>query len=609
MMSRAVVLIGFLLAAAAPLAAQQAQEVRHELSFPDLRQQYITVRSAFPVSGPASVVQMAVWTPGSYLVREFASDLEGLVFRNVSGSALPFSKTSKNRWQVQTEDVSTLVAEYRMHAGELSVNTSWASPEFVLVNGASVFLYTAATRHLPHRVSVRPPPGFNRVLAALPGPQAGVFLARDFDELVDSPIVVSDEVVHRFSQDGYEYRLLNLGAGPLWDGGQSAADIQALVAATNAFWGSVPFAREYWFFNVLAERGGGLEHDHSAVIMGSRWQMRERDDYIKWLSLAAHEYFHAWNVRRMRPMALARYEYGHEQYSESLWLVEGLTSYYDNLLLSRAKRVRPAEYFKRLALDLHALETTPGAARISLREASYDAWIRHYRPDANSVNSTISYYTKGAVLGLVLDTRLRRDSNDRLSLDDVMRAMYQRWRGQPYPDDAFLDLVGELGGEGVRAWLEQLLGTPLALDIDEALAWYGLVLDRHPINNAAREAGKALLSGFGVTWEADKPSLVIATVIDGSSGAGAGLLPGDELLAISGERVTPQTIEDRMLRLRPGEQVELLLARRGRITRVSLPLEEARPATYEIRVQPDFGRRELRRLESWLGQPLELVTD
>jgi predicted metalloprotease with PDZ domain len=308
-------------------------------------------------------------------------------------------------------------------------------------------------------------------------------------------------------------------------------------------------------------------------------------------------------------MALARYEYGHEQYSESLWLVEGLTSYYDNLLLSRAKRVRPAEYFKRLALDLHALETTPGAARISLREASYDAWIRHYRPDANSVNSTISYYTKGAVLGLVLDTRLRRDSNDRLSLDDVMRAMYQRWRGQPYPDDAFLDLVGELGGEGVRAWLEQLLGTPLALDIDEALAWYGLVLDRHPINNAAREAGKALLSGFGVTWEADKPSLVIATVIDGSSGAGAGLLPGDELLAISGERVTPQTIEDRMLRLRPGEQVELLLARRGRITRVSLPLEEARPATYEIRVQPDFGRRELRRLESWLGQPLELVTD
>jgi len=592
---------------AAPVThAQPGGVVNHSVSFPAIRQQYAHLRSEFPVSGETVDVRMASWTPGSYLVREFPSDLDRIDFTSPEGETLRHAKVSKDTWRVQLAGAASLVAEYDIHAGDLSVQTSWVSEEYILLNGASVFLYTDHSRSLPHRVALELPAGVGQALSAMPF-TGGAFLARDFDELVDSPIVVAGDVVHRFSADGNGFALVNIGATSLWDGARSARDVQAVVAAVNGFWGEVPFERDYWFFNFLVEHRGGLEHDHSTVMMTSRWQMRDREDYVKWLSLVAHEYFHAWNVRRMRPVSLASYDYHREQYSSSLWLAEGITSYYDNLLLSRARLVDAQEYFKRLAIDFHALELTPGSALVSLRQASWDAWIRHYRPDANSINSTASYYTKGAVLGFVLDTRLRAVTRDRAGLDDVMRLMYRHWGGTPYPEHAFSDVVEEVGGTEVRVWLEPLLSTPAMPDIDEALAWYGLALNRHPANKAARESGQPLQAGFGVNWDPERQGLVIHSVVHGTSGSRAGLLPGDELLAIDGERVSAETLEDRLARIGPGGQVDLLLSRRGRIVTVPVLLQEARPDKYEVTTGPDFGERELRRLESWLGQPLQMT--
>lgn len=584
--------------------AAQPPAVRHEISFPGLNQQYVNVRSEFPVQGASSTFHMPAWIPGSYLIRDFAANVEGLSFSDMQGGTIPFSKTGKDAWQVETAGIDRLVAEYRVYAGELSVNTSWAGPEFVVLNPASVFLYSDFSRGLPQALEIGAPAGLGDVLSAMERDGQGGFMAKDFDELVDSPVMIANAQVHEFEVDSQAYRLVNVAATEFWDSEQSARDVEAIVGATNQFWREMPFEKPYWFFNVLAERGGGLEHDHSTLIMGYRWQMQDRDDYLKWLSLVAHEYFHAWNVRRLRPRALQHYELQQEQYSEQLWLVEGITSYYDNLLLSRAQLVGPDEYFKRLALDLHVLELTPGRDRISLRRASHDAWIRHYKPDANSVNSTISYYTKGAVLGFVLDTRLRSQSNNRLNLDRVLREFWQRWKDEPYPEGAFTQLVGELAGQDTQQWLEPLLSRSGSLDIDQALAWYGLVLDRHPVNNAARETGAPLEAGMGINWETEVPGLVVNSVVHDMGASRAGVMPGDELLAISNERVTRDTIEDRMGRLQPGQEVQLLLARRGRIMELAVVLDEARPVTYEIMLDEDFGKRHLRRLESWLGQEL-----
>ncbi len=549
---------------------------------------------------------MSNWNPGSYLIRDFATHLSGLSIYDDQGAPVAFDKVEKNRWSVEAGGSRWLTLEYDVHAGELSVNTSWASPEFVLLNPATLFLYTPTSRGLSQQINLQVPPGLGWAYTTLAEKPDGTgWTATDFDELVDSPIVVSTSRPDSFQQEGHSYHLLHTGGTELWDTAQAAQDLRAIVATTNAFWGQVPLARDYWFFNFLVEQRGGLEHDHGTVMMTSRWQMRKREDYIKWLGLAAHEYFHLWNVRRMRPAALASYDYEHEQYSTELWFAEGFASYYDNLLLSRARLVAPAEYFRQLADDFHRLELTPGRQHISLEQASLDAWIRHYRPNPNSINSTVSYYTKGAVVAFALDTRIRRETDGKKSLDDVMRGMFARWGHTAYPRGAAQDVVEQVAGRELRAWLEPLLTTIAGPDIDEALAYYGLELDRHPSAGAADGDPATTRAELGVNWSSEEERLVIGAIISGMAGSRAGLLPGDELLAIEGERVVRSNLDDRLQRLRPGEEVRLLISRQERLQSLSLELDPARPLNYQILMQADAGRREIRRLESWLGQELQ----
>jgi predicted metalloprotease with PDZ domain len=308
------------LAGSGTAVSQPVFEVSHSVSFPRLNQQYIHIRSEFPVAGEVATIKMANWTPGSYMIRDFANNLDRIEFFNDSGEPLSFEKTSKNTWQVVLSGATSIIAEYDVHAGDLSVRTSWASPEYVLINGASVFLYSDASREMPHRLSVEAPSAFDTISSPMTSTgQNGSYLASGFDELVDSPIVISGDMAHHFSDGPHNFWLLNVGETELWNGLESARDLRVLVVATNRFWGTVPFEKPYWFFNFLVEQGGGLEHDYSTVIMGSRWQMLDREDYIKWLSLAAHEYFHVWNVRRMRPAGLSKYDYENEQYSGALW--------------------------------------------------------------------------------------------------------------------------------------------------------------------------------------------------------------------------------------------------------------------------------------------------
>ena len=251
-----------------PVISHPDGEVFHSVSFPGLNQQYVHVRSEIPAGGISATVRMANWTPGSYLIKDFSSNLDRISFQSEAGEPLVFRKTSKNSWQVELAGNTSLIVEYDVHAGDLSVNTSWASHDYVLINGTSIFLYSDLTRDLPHRLRVQAPESSGRVVVPLPSTgQRGEFLASGFDELVDSPVVISDVVAHRFVDDTHEFALLNVGAGSLWDGSRSARDLRSVVKATNDFWGVVPFDHTYWFFNFLVEEGGGLEHDHSTVIV------------------------------------------------------------------------------------------------------------------------------------------------------------------------------------------------------------------------------------------------------------------------------------------------------------------------------------------------------
>lgn len=585
--------------------ASASDVVRHTLSFPDNGEQLFLVRSEFPVSTSVTELIMPNWTPGSYLIRDYAVNVNRISAVSDEGNNLPVQKISKDRWQVDTSQTDTLIVSYEVHTPEISVQGSWASRAFSLINGASVFLYTTQNRELPQLLDIVADANRGSVFTALSNAaEGGGYQADNYDELVDSPVAVAKAPVYRFTSRKQDYVLLNVGENEFWDGEQAARDVEKIVTETQSFWEANPLKKPFWFLNFIVEAKGGLEHDHSTVIMTGRRQMRDRAQYIKWLGIVAHEFFHVWNVRHMRPAELAEYDYQHEQYTGQLWLAEGLTSYYDNLLMSRAALIKPREYLNLLARDIYRLEATPGRSLRPVTEASIDTWIRQYQPNSNSVNSTISYYTKGAVIGFVLDTYLRKESKNRHNLDEVMREMYRLYSSKPYGSDAFEKVVTDIGGPGAGEFLRSLLTTTAELDVDSALDWYGLKLDRLPLGPDEGPNGEPPVSGLGVFWDENEPGMVVKAVLSGRGGSDAGLIPGDEILAVGDERLTADTLNSLMTSFRPGEETTLLVSRRGRITRLSIKLDVAIPDHFEIKLKSGYKKSHINRLQGLLGQNL-----
>jgi predicted metalloprotease with PDZ domain len=594
------------------VSSLEAQDMvaRHSLSFPQRNRQYVHVTLQIPVQDGQVELSLPNWTPGSYVIRDHAAHLERLQARDGTGRFLEVEKTAKNRWRIDTEGARELTLNYDVWAGELHVSSSWIESDFALLNGAGIFLFSEDSRLWRQEIVVKLPESWSRIRTSLTALQdKRHFSASNYDELVDSPIVAGNAPEYEFSHDGQNYVLVNQGESGFWDGERSMRDLTAIVKGQQEFWAVNPFDRDYLFLNFLLEGSGGLEHDHSTVMMASRWAMRNEKEYIKWLALVSHEFFHSWNVRRMRPEALANYDYDKEVYTRELWLAEGLTSYYDNLLLFRSRLIGVPDYFELLAAEFRNYFTVPGRKVRSAELASFDSWIKHYVPDANSVNSTVSYYRRGALIGFVTDTAIRRETESRSSLDDVMRAMYQQYGPNGpgkgiYPRGAFEEIVESVAGPKVRAMVEELLQTPMDPDVDAALDWYGLQLNRAPEQTAAELSGTSVPSGFGLSWKADPSLLIVEHVMHGGSAAESGVLPGDEVLAINGLRVLPQSIDSRINSLRPDEQVELTLVRNGQLLTLPVRVQLAIPEKFEIVTKPKMSRQEKLRLEKWLGMNL-----
>lgn len=567
----------------------------YTVRFPEPARHLAEITVAVDARGePALEFWMPVWTPGSYLVREYARNVEAFSASGGDGAVLRWEKARKNVWRVETGDANAVTVRYRVYGREKSVRTNWIDADHAFLVGAGTFLAVRGRETGEHRVRVEKPPGWRDIATGLPSRIDGpteVFVAADLDALVDSPFLIGTLASYSFEVDGKPVALVNHGEGGLWDGAKAARDVETIVRAYRDMYGGLPFDR-YVFLNLLVEGRGGLEHNNSCVLMASRFAFRARKNYVDWLALASHEFFHVWNVKRSRPVELGPFDYENEVYTRSLWVAEGITNYYTDLVPRRAGLTTPEEYLDLLGGNLDKLDAVPGRFLQSLEDASFDAWIKLYRPDENTGNSTVSYYLKGGVVGWLLDAEIRRATGGARSLDDLMRLLFERYGGERgFSGEDVQRAAEELAGASLEEFFARAVRSTRELDYAPAVAWFGL---------RRRQLPADAVPWLGIAHQAVEGRLRVMSLRSDGPAAAAGLNAEDEILAVGGYRVTAETFADRLAQYAPGERIEFLISRNDVIRIVPVTLG-AQPPKWKLEADPEAPAEAAARREAWMG--------
>jgi predicted metalloprotease with PDZ domain len=633
--------------------AAASHPVQYSVSFSDADRHLIDVEVTVPIEGETVELMMPVWTPGSYLVREYARNIESIAaFDAATAEPLEIRKSAKNRWVVTGgDDTETVRVRYRLYCREMSVRTNWVEHDFAVLVGAGTFVTGTEMLDRPHHVRFVLPTHWKQsvtALAPIPG-QADAYIADSFDTLVDSPVVLGNPKITRFVAGDKHHMLVTLNDGGLWDNDRAADDVKRIVETQHEFWGTVPYER-YIFFNVVGESGGGLEHDNGTLLMTSRWAYGDPDRYLGWLGLVSHEFFHTWNVRRLRPRVLSSYNYDEENYFNELWIAEGITSYFDDLLQVRSGLLSEADYFKRLSGTLKSVQTAPGTAIQSLSDSSYDAWIKYYRPDENAVNSRVSYYSKGSLVALLLDTKIRDATNGEKSLQDVMRTMYDEYALEKggYDLSDFRRIVDQVSGQPLSEWLAKAVDGTDMLDFQPVLDRYGLKLgetsnedgkgdddktedepqdgtedsptgkeltDTEPADETSADeqpkvklaeaaiAKKPKTPYIGATVREQDGKIVVTQIVRGGPADRAGWNVDDELLAIGDFRATDSLVNQHLAQFPVGSPIETLLSRRGQLMHRPLTLEAHQSDAWKLGVVKKATDEQAENRRKWLAQP------
>ena len=579
-----------------------SEAVHYRVSMPRPHSHLFEVEARFPPLGVLDAV-LPVWTPGSYLLREYSRHVQDVTAADEAGRTLAVARTDKRTWRVESGG-HAVTLRYRVYANELTVRTSHLDGTHGYFNGATLFLHVEGLRSLPHRVRVDAPSGW-RVFTALER-EGDELVAPDHDTLVDSPVEVGPHQPLFFSAAGVPHEVVVWG-DPKPDPERLAADLRTVCEAEAALFGDLPLKR-YLFLVYLTDKGrGGLEHLSSTALLYPRQQLQTPKGWEDFLTLAAHEYFHLWNVKRIRPRALVPYRYGEEAYTRLLWAFEGVTSYYDTLLVRRTGLMSAPRYLTRLGEALSTLAATPGRRVQTLEESSLTAWVKYYRQDENTVNSGVSYYLKGELAALCLDLALRRLTGDARSLDDVMRLLWtQSGDGQGVAEDGVEAAAEQVAGQSLKPFFDRALRSTEELDLS-VLSHVGLEPRTRIRESAADKGGTAPRLKASETRERGWLGIVprsgagIASVLEGSPAMEAGLYADDEVVALDAERVDAGGLVSRCDDQAPGTRVIVHVFRRDRLVAVPVTLG-ARPAdaVWLARVEAPTEAQKAS-YERWLG--------
>lgn len=541
-------------------------------------------------------LKMPVWTPGSYLVREYAKHIQDWQAQDAQTDAILVSKKlSKNHWQIKTNNSREIIVSYRVYANELSVRTNHLDHTHGYFNGAALFCYIPDYENQPITVKIVVPYANWRVTTALPtiNNQSHTFLASDFDTLVDSPFEIGTHQVYEFEVLKKKHRLAVWGEGNL-EATRVIEDIQKIIEVEASLYEGLPY-REYLFILHLSSSGyGGLEHENCCSLNYPRFGFRAPEKYNRFMQLVAHEFFHLWNVKRIRPQTLENFDYSHENYTDCLWFAEGVTSYYDLLIPLYGGIYDAKTFLKSLSKDISKYLSIPGRYVQSLSESSFDAWIKLYRRDANSDNSQISYYLKGSLVSLLLDLLIRSRHQNQRSLDDVMRLMWQRFGQEEigYTSQQLQEVIESVAGTDLSNFFRLYIDGTVELPLSEYLHWFGLKIK--PLSDSES------VPDLGIQLEPDPQKAIIRFVRQDSPAALAGISPGDELLAINQLRVQSQELNERIKDYQPGDMIKVTLFHQEQLRTVTLELASPQPSGYEIVPIKELSNQQRQNYLGWL---------
>lgn len=518
-------------------------------------------------------LKMPVWTPGSYLVREYARHLQE--FSANGTQPLTWRKLSKNHWQVETPGVTEITIHYRVFANELTVRTNHLDATHGYFNPAALCFYVPGFERQPIRITIVPPEADWQVATPLEAIAPNTFEAPDFDTLVDSPFEVGRHQLYEFEVLQKKHALAIWGEGN-FQPEQVIADTQKIIEVEAALFGGLPYDRYLFLLHLSSQGFGGLEHKTSCTLNYSRFGFRSVDKYNRFMQLVAHEFFHLWNVKRIRPKALEVFDYDAENYTPSLWFSEGTTSYYDLVIPFRAGIYNAQGLLKALSKEITRFLTTPGRLVQPLSESSFDAWIKLYRRDASSDNSQMSYYLKGEMVSLLLDLLIRERHGNERSLDDVMRRMWHQF-GQiemGFTPDDLQSVIESIADCSLSNFFHRYLNTTEELSFDKYLEPFGLRLVADNTDNQP--------PFVGMTVKTENGREVIKFVEAGSPAQQAGIDIGDELLALDGLRVSADQWGDRLRDYAAGDTIELSVFHQDELKTYAVVLAAPRSTAYQV---------------------------
>jgi predicted metalloprotease with PDZ domain len=568
-------------------------EIQLSLDFHNPSEKYLHVD--FEIQLPKSglnrdlVMTMPNWTPGSYLVRDFATHVEAFQAFDGKGRPLTYQKIKKNQWEVHQESARTVRVSYKIYANDLSVRAAYMDHEFAFANGPAVFMHPEGFLKSKITLKLKTPKGWDVALGKKP--ERGVYVYDHFDILYDTPILTANTLERRqFKVGKTTYHIATVGPHRA-DLDRIATDMKTVLTRQLAIFGDNPC--DEYLFQILFVKGGygGLEHLYSSSNIFDGLSLDDPKRYPILISLLAHEHFHLWNVKRIRPRALGPFDYHTENYTRELWIAEGVTSYYDDHTTYRGGIYSREAYLNVIAENIVKYEAGKGARLNSLSEASFDAWIRYYRQNENSPNTSVNYYLKGGLVMMLLDFEIIRKSKGKHTLDDVMKDQYELFKKRPelgITREEFFASVEKFTGASTQKFIKDHIDGTAVIDWDKAFAPFGLSLEV-----AKPETGYYL----GVTSREANGKVFIDKIAEDSPAFHSPMQSGDEILAVNNERIESA----RQLKSVLGKpRVKVLFARRGVVYEERIALTKHNPFNKKLQVQKNLTLTQKKDLESFL---------